>query len=121
MEKNFPTVKCFTTPCKATRPSPKPFRKCGSKNLNINVTLHNEEWKVYLDADAHDQLRHSPGRVDGDYVDPSTFLDVFLTDSGNNETGWSNAEYDRLAAWHPTLGDRPPVSQRIKKLRPFCG
>ncbi len=29
-------------------------------------------------------------------MDPSTFLDCFMTDSGNNETGWSNAEYDRL-------------------------
>jgi oligopeptide transport system substrate-binding protein len=32
----------------------------------------------------------------GDYVDPNTFLDCFVTDGGNNDTGWSNAEYDRL-------------------------
>jgi oligopeptide transport system substrate-binding protein len=32
----------------------------------------------------------------GDYNDPNTFLDLWTTGSGNNETGWSNKEYDRL-------------------------
>ena len=34
----------------------------------------------------------------GDYRDPNTFLDMFVTDGGNNRTGWSNPEYDRLIA-----------------------
>ncbi len=32
----------------------------------------------------------------GDYLDPMTFLDMFVTDGGHNQTGWSDAEYDRL-------------------------
>jgi len=32
----------------------------------------------------------------GDYLDPSTFLDIMTSDNGNNQTGWKNAEYDRL-------------------------
>lgn len=32
----------------------------------------------------------------GDYPDPSTFLDIFFSGSGNNRTGWSDAEYDAL-------------------------
>ena len=32
----------------------------------------------------------------GDYPDPNTFLDMFLTGGGNNRTGWSNPEYDKL-------------------------
>ncbi len=31
-----------------------------------------------------------------DYPDPSTFLEVFDSASGNNWTGWRNADYDRL-------------------------
>lgn len=31
-----------------------------------------------------------------DYMDPSTFLDLFTSDSAQNRTGWSNAEYDDL-------------------------
>jgi oligopeptide transport system substrate-binding protein len=34
----------------------------------------------------------------GDYLDPSTFLDVMEGSNGNNQTGWKNAEYDRLIA-----------------------
>jgi oligopeptide transport system substrate-binding protein len=32
----------------------------------------------------------------GDYMDPTTFLEMFTTTSGQNRTGWSNAAYDRL-------------------------
>ena len=32
----------------------------------------------------------------GDYLDPSTFLDVFRAESGNNRTGWKDANYDRI-------------------------
>jgi len=31
-----------------------------------------------------------------DYNDPSSYLDLFLSQSGNNMTGWANADYDRL-------------------------
>lgn len=31
-----------------------------------------------------------------DYDDAMTYLDMFLTDAGNNHTGWSNAEFDQL-------------------------
>ncbi|MFM7606873.1 MAG: peptide ABC transporter substrate-binding protein, partial [Prosthecobacter sp.] len=30
----------------------------------------------------------------GDYNDPSTFLDMFTTDNGNNNTGWRSTAYD---------------------------
>ena len=29
-------------------------------------------------------------------MDPMTFLDMMVTDGGNNRTSWSNARYDRL-------------------------
>ena len=31
-----------------------------------------------------------------DYNDPMTYLDLWLSNSGNNHTNWSSAEYDRL-------------------------
>ena len=31
-----------------------------------------------------------------DYVDPNTFLELWETDNGNNDTNWSNPDYDRL-------------------------
>jgi oligopeptide transport system substrate-binding protein len=65
-------------------------------HLNIDVTMVNQEWKVYLDS--RDTLNYSIARAAwiGDYVDPNTFLDMWVTGGGNNDTDWSNAEYDDL-------------------------
>ena len=32
----------------------------------------------------------------GDYNDPISFLDMWITGSGNNDAQWSNTEYDAL-------------------------
>jgi oligopeptide transport system substrate-binding protein len=32
----------------------------------------------------------------GDYTDPNTFLDMWITNGGQNQTGWSSPLYDRL-------------------------
>jgi oligopeptide transport system substrate-binding protein len=67
-----------------------------NQHLNINVGMLNQEWKVYLDS--RNQREYSVARAAwiGDYVDPSTFLGMWITDGGNNNTGWSNREYDEL-------------------------
>lgn len=65
-------------------------------HLNIDATIVNEEWKVYLDT--RDRMDYDICRAGwiGDYVDPNTFLELWVTGNGNNDTGWSNAEYDEL-------------------------
>jgi len=66
------------------------------QELGIDITLRKQEWKVYLNSLS--QLDYDIGRSSwvGDYNDPNTFLDMFVTDGGNNRTGWSDPEYD---AW----------------------
>ncbi len=66
------------------------------QHLNIDVRMLNQEWKVYLDS--RHSMNYSIARAGwiGDYVDPTSFLDLWITDGGNNNTGWSNAEYDEL-------------------------
>ena len=67
-------------------------------NLNIDVTLTNQDWKVYLDKrDEKDYQVARAGWI-GDYLDPNTFLDMYTTSSGNNDTGWSHRRYDALIA-----------------------
>jgi len=68
-----------------------------SKNLGIEVELRNSEWKVYLDDLS--KLRYQVGRRGwiGDYRDPYTFIELMKSDSGNNNTGWRSANFDRLA------------------------
>ena len=66
------------------------------KNLGINVQLTNQEWGVYLAS--RDALNYEVARAGwiGDYMDPMTFLDMWTTTNGNNDTGWSNKTYDNL-------------------------
>lgn len=65
-------------------------------NLGVDIVPVNQEWKVYLDS--QDTLSYTLCRAGwiADYVDPNTFFDLWRTGDGNNDTGFSNAEYDRL-------------------------
>jgi len=78
------------------RPIAEVIQEQWRKHLGIRVRIEEVEWKVFLDR-IH-QLDYQIARAGwfGDYLDPNTFLDMFVTDGGNNETGWSNAEYDAL-------------------------
>jgi oligopeptide transport system substrate-binding protein len=69
-----------------------------NETLNINLQLENKEWKVYLDAQSHLNYDISRSGWIGDYMDPITFLEMFTTGNGNNDTGWGNPAYDRLIA-----------------------
>ncbi len=68
------------------------------KNLGVTVRLRNEEWATYLDSQDHLNYSMSRSGWIADYVHPHTFLEIFVTNGGNNDTGWSNAEYDALRA-----------------------
>ena len=73
--------------------------------LGINIQIINQEWKVYLDAQSNLQYDISRAGWIGDYVDPYTFLEMFTTGNGNNDTGWSNKRYDELITLAPLAGD----------------
>ena len=79
------------------------------ENLNIDVQLTNTDWKVYLSRQSIGDYSIARAGWIGDYVDPKTFLDMMVTGRGNNQTGWSNSEYDDLlvkAAQSPSQEER---------------
>ncbi len=82
--------------------------------LNIEVTIANQEWKVYLDAVA--TMNFDVGRRGwiGDYVDPNNFLDLYLSDGGNNNTGYANPVYDDLI-----LNKAPQAPNREERFKVF--
>ncbi len=65
-------------------------------NLGVEIALHNQEWKVYLDSQHSHNYQMQRSGWTADYVDPHVFLEIWTTGNGNNNTLWSNAEYDRL-------------------------
>lgn len=64
------------------------------EQLGINVTLRNQEWKVYLASIQQQDFDIARSSWVGDYRDPNTFLDMYVTGGGNNNTGYSSKAYD---------------------------
>jgi oligopeptide transport system substrate-binding protein len=66
------------------------------RELGIEVTLANKEQRVWLNDERQLNYDISYAHWIGDYVDPSTYLELFTSDGGNNSTGWASPDYDRL-------------------------
>lgn len=66
------------------------------RHLGITVALNTEEYKTYLDSQKKVDYDVCRSSWVGDYNDPNTFLDMFLSNSGNNRTGWGSPAYDTL-------------------------
>jgi oligopeptide transport system substrate-binding protein len=64
--------------------------------LNIDITIANQEWKVYLDSVTQMDFQVARRGWIGDYVDPNNFLDLYITGGGNNNTGYADPRYDEL-------------------------
>ena len=75
--------------------------------LGVNVQLLRQEWKVYLNSMSRLDYDIARSSWVGDYPDPNTFLDMFVTGGGNNRTGWSDPRYDQLIAAAAAETDRP--------------
>src|SRR5699024_4872043 len=60
------------------------------------VTLENQEWNVFAEAQQNLELQFSRSSFLNDYNDPVNFLESFITDSYMNRTGFSSEEYDDL-------------------------
>jgi oligopeptide transport system substrate-binding protein len=94
--KNFPVLKLGFNANEEHAGIATAIQQMWKKELGITVELESYEWKVYLDKDRRlDYQIHRASWI-GDYLDPNTFLEMFMTENGNNRTGFSNAKYDEL-------------------------
>lgn len=66
------------------------------KNLGINVTLTNQEWKVFLSTRTKGDYQVARHGWIGDYNDANTMVGLFTTGNGNNNAQYSNPKYDEL-------------------------
>jgi oligopeptide transport system substrate-binding protein len=64
----------------------------------VHIQLARQEWKVYLNSLGSLDFGIARSSWVGDYPDPNTFLDLFLSGGGNNRTGWADLTYDRMIA-----------------------
>lgn len=85
------------------------------KQIGVEATLLNQEWKVYLDTrQTTKQFDVARAAWIGDYADPQTFLTLFLSDAGDqNDAGFNNADYDKLSKTAEKVTDQ---AARMKQL-----
>ena len=94
--KDLPAFEIMYNTSNRNRKIAEAIQEMWRKNLNVNVELINKDWKVYLDTFRTKNYSIAGCSWIGDYADPNTFLDMWVTDAGNNRSGWSNERYDKL-------------------------
>ena len=102
--RGFPEAEIMINTSESHRRVAEAIQALWKQELNIDVGIYNQEWKVYLDSQSNLDYQLSRAGWIGDYVYPSTFIDMFTTGNGNNDTGWSNARYDELVQLARTTG-----------------
>jgi oligopeptide transport system substrate-binding protein len=66
------------------------------KQLGVHATLASLEQKTLLQNQQTLNYTVATGSWAADFIDPVTFLGLFVSGGGNNWTGWGDAEYDRM-------------------------
>jgi len=94
--KGFPKVELLYNTNELHRVITQAVQQMWKEHLGIHVDLVNVEWKVYLSRQSSLDYNISRSGWIGDYVDPNTFLEMWKTGGGNNQSGWSHKRYDEL-------------------------
>ena len=112
--KGFPNVNYLYSKSELNEAIAVELQNMWRDSLGVNVNLVRQEWKVYLNSLSLLDYDIARSSWVGDYADPNTFLDMFLTGGGNNRTGWSSTAYDTLLA---TASRELNPSRRFEILR----
>jgi oligopeptide transport system substrate-binding protein len=76
-----------------------------AEGLGAQVEPWVEEFRVYLRTQDAGEYEASLSRWAGDYLDPTTFVDMWTSGSVQNKTGWADPAYDALVARAHGLAD----------------
>jgi oligopeptide transport system substrate-binding protein len=88
-------------------------------NLGISCELINQEWSTYLANRRAGEFQVARAGWIGDYQDPNTFLDMFLTGGAMNGGRYSNPKYDELikkAAQTPAGPERFDIIKQAEEI-----
>lgn len=117
--KNFPQLTILYNTLEDHKKIAEAIQQMWKKELNIDAVLENQEWKVFLQKTQSKDYQIARSGWTGDYVDPNTFLDMFVTGGGNNHTNWSNTMYDefiRQAKYEQNPAARMRIFREAEKL-----
>jgi len=92
----FPEMEILFNTSDGHRRIAEAIQQMWQQELGVQIGLYNQEARVQSDSMREGNYTIARMAWIGDYLDPSTFLKLMVTDGGNNQTGWANVDYDRL-------------------------
>ncbi|WP_336778283.1 oligopeptide ABC transporter substrate-binding protein OppA [Pantoea sp. USHLN256] len=66
------------------------------KNIGVNIKLENQEWKTFLDTRHQGNFDVSRAAWCADYNEPTSFLNIMLSDSSSNTSHYKSADFDKV-------------------------
>ncbi|MFD2160717.1 peptide ABC transporter substrate-binding protein [Rubritalea tangerina] len=87
-------LKILTTPRETSVRLAEALQAMWKQNLGINVRIEQREWGTFLTTQEDLDYDIAIGGWIGDFLDPTTFLDMWTKGNGNNNTGWSSQIYE---------------------------
>ncbi|MSR72079.1 MAG: peptide ABC transporter substrate-binding protein [Opitutia bacterium] len=92
--KNFPKLEYLFNTSETSLLAAQAYQEMWRQSLGIEVELKNLDWKVYLSSLHSGDYQLARSAWSGDYNDPNTFLEMFISGNELNQTGWSDSLYD---------------------------
>ena len=96
--KNFPKIELATRSLDRERLVGEALQQMWRKELGLDLALVVTEPRVHLDNQHHHRFDLALASWLGDYLDPLSFLDVYLANSGHNDSSYPGPEFNRLVA-----------------------
>jgi oligopeptide transport system substrate-binding protein len=93
----FPRVEVTFNTSEGHRAIAEAIQQMWATELGIEITLANQEWKVFLETRQQGNYQIARAAWVGG-LDFSGYLDIFETNSGNNNSNYSSPEFDRLVS-----------------------
>jgi oligopeptide transport system substrate-binding protein len=93
--KNFPRFTILISRPSA-RAGAEALQAMWSTHLNILINIQSLDWGSYNSAQQNLDFDMSSAGWIGDYLDPTTFLNMWTAGNGNNNTGWGSPRYEEL-------------------------
>lgn len=102
--KGFPSIELKINP--GHEPIAEAVIYMWQEKLGITATVASEDWAVFSQSRADGNYQIARHGWLADYNDPISFLDMWVTNGGNNDANYSNATYDDLISKVKASSDR---------------
>ena len=85
------------------------------EKLGVQVSLQNQDWNVFLKERKEGNYNIARHGWIADYNDPMSFIDMWLTDGGNNDAQYSNPEFDKFVKAAKATSDQNERMENMHK------